>query len=110
MVLDCKTRWSSLVIMLERTIEIKLPIQKALLDLGEDIYLSDQEIAVISSIVEALNAIKIALEQWFSNWGPRSFWDREAISDGPRGECQIKHGGCNFLFYIIGSLSVLIIP
>ena len=36
-VLDCKTRWSSLVNMLERTIQIKLPIQKALLDLGEDI-------------------------------------------------------------------------
>ena len=48
--------------MLERTIQIKLPIQKALLDLGEDIYLSDQEIAVIFSIVEALNPIKIALE------------------------------------------------
>ena len=57
-----KTRWSSLVIMLERTIQIKLPIQKALLDLGEDKYLSDQEIAVISSTVEALNPIKIALE------------------------------------------------
>ena len=61
-VLDCKTRWSSLVTMLERTIKIKLSIQKALLDLGEDIYLSDQEIAVMSSIVEALNPIKIALE------------------------------------------------
>ena len=61
-VLDCKTRWSSLVNMLERTIQIKLPIQKALLDLGEDKYLSDQEIAVISSTVEALNPIKIALE------------------------------------------------
>ena len=34
-VLDCKTRWSSLVNMLERTIQDKLPIQKALLDLGE---------------------------------------------------------------------------
>ena len=48
--------------MLERTIQIKLPIQKALFDLGEDIYLSDQEIAVISSTVKALNPIKIALE------------------------------------------------
>ncbi|KAI6648314.1 hypothetical protein LOD99_12123 [Oopsacas minuta] len=61
-VLDCKTRWSSLVNMLERIIQIKLPIHKALLDFGEHIYLSDQEIAAISSIVEALNPIKIALE------------------------------------------------
>ncbi|KAI6658832.1 hypothetical protein LOD99_15157 [Oopsacas minuta] len=61
-VLDCKTRWSSLVNMLERIIQIKLPIHKALLYFGEHICLSDQEIAAISSIVEALNPIKIALE------------------------------------------------
>ncbi|KAI6650156.1 hypothetical protein LOD99_6073 [Oopsacas minuta] len=61
-VLDCKTRWSSLVNMLERIIQIKLPIHKALLDFGEHICLSEQEIAAISSIVEALNPIKIALE------------------------------------------------
>ena len=62
-ILDCKTRWSSLVNMLERIIQIKLPIQKALLDLGyEDINIRDQEIEVISSIVEAINPIKIALE------------------------------------------------
>ena len=47
----------------ERIIRIKLPIQKALLDLGdENINISDQEIEVISSNVEALNPIKIALE------------------------------------------------
>ena len=61
-VLDCKTRWSSLVNMLERIIQIKLPVQKALLDFGGHICLSDQEIAAISSIVEALNPIKIALK------------------------------------------------
>ena len=48
--------------MLERIIQIKLPIQKALLDFGEHVSLSDQEIAAISSIIEAFNPIKIALE------------------------------------------------
>ena len=62
-ILDCKTRWSSLINMLERIIRIKLPIQKALLDLGvEDINIVDQEFEVISSIVEALKPIRIALD------------------------------------------------
>ena len=34
MILDCKTRWSSLVNMLERILQIKVPTQKALLDLN----------------------------------------------------------------------------
>ena len=62
-ILDCKTRWSSLINMLERIIRIKLPFQKALLDLGvEDINIVDQEFEVISSIVEALKPIRIALD------------------------------------------------
>ena len=41
-ILHCKTRWSSLINMLERIIRIKLPIQKALLDLSvEDINIVD---------------------------------------------------------------------
>ena len=34
---DCKTRWSSLLIMLERIIEIQIPVQKTLLDLNSDV-------------------------------------------------------------------------
>ena len=49
--------------MLERIIRIKLPIQKALHDLGvEDINIVDQEFEVIFSIVEALKPIRIALD------------------------------------------------
>ena len=59
MLLDCKTRWSSLVNMLERIVQNKLPIQKALLVLDEDIYISDQEFSMISSVVEALSPIKM---------------------------------------------------
>ena len=43
LILDCKTRWSSLLEMFERIIKIKLPVQKALLDLGVQIHLSDIE-------------------------------------------------------------------
>ena len=60
--LDFKTRWSSLLNMLERIAQIKFPIQKALLDLDEDIYVSDQEFSMISSIDEALNPIRNAVE------------------------------------------------
>ena len=45
--------------MLERIVQNKLPIQKALLVLDEDIYISDQEFSMISSVVEALSPIKM---------------------------------------------------
>ena len=62
MILDCKTRWSSLVNMLNRLLQIKVPTQKALLDIDQGIYFTDEEFTLISSIVEALNPIKLAVE------------------------------------------------
>ena len=62
LILDCKTRWSSLLDMLERIIKIKLPVQKALLDLGVQIHLSDLEFFQIESITEALSPMKIAIK------------------------------------------------
>ena len=62
MILDCKTRWSSLVNMLERVVQIKVPIHKALLDFNQGMYFTGEEFAIISSIVDALNPIKIVLE------------------------------------------------
>ena len=59
---DCKTRWSSLLNMFERIVKIKLPVQKALLDLHEMDNLSDQEFTVISSIIQSLGPIKAAIE------------------------------------------------
>ena len=41
---------------------MKLPVQKALLDLTIDINLSDEEFTQISNIVYALDPIKIAVE------------------------------------------------
>ena len=54
LILDCKTRWSSLLNMLERIVKIKLPVQKALLELQEMITLSDQELTEISRIIQSL--------------------------------------------------------
>ena len=62
LILDCKTRWSSLLNMFERIVKIKLPVQKALLDLQEVINLSDHEITEISKIIHSLGPIKAALE------------------------------------------------
>ena len=44
--------------MLERIVKIKIPIQKALLDLNQGMYFTDEEFALISSIVDALTPIK----------------------------------------------------
>ena len=48
--------------MLERIVKIKVPIQKALLDLSLGLYVYDEEFRLISSIGHALSPIKIALE------------------------------------------------
>ena len=61
-ILDCKTRWSSLLYMLERIVKIKVPVQKALLDLHEMPNLSNQEFTDISMIILSLSPIKAAIE------------------------------------------------
>ena len=62
LILDCKTRWSSLLNMLERIVEIQIPVQKTLLDLNSEIKIGDEEFIQISHIVQALGPIKIAVE------------------------------------------------
>ena len=62
LILDCKTRWSSLLYMLERIVKIKVPVQKALLDLHEMPNLSNQEFTDISMIILSLSPIKAAIE------------------------------------------------
>ena len=48
--------------MLEKIILLKLPVQKALLDFGVNINISDQDFAMIESIAKALSPIKITVE------------------------------------------------
>ena len=62
LILDCKTRWSTLLYMFERFVKLKIPVQKALLDLNADTQLSDADFTRISLIVQALDPIRIAVE------------------------------------------------
>ena len=58
-ILDCKTRWSSLVNMLERIVKIKVPIQRRC---WIGLYVNDEEFRLKSSIVDALSPIKKSTE------------------------------------------------
>ena len=62
LILDCRTRWSTLLNMLERIVKLRIPIHKALLDLDIDIKLNDEEFHHINNIVQALDPIKLAVE------------------------------------------------
>jgi len=59
--LDCRTRWSSLVDMLARFLQLRGPIQKALIDLGHASDVSDADFTVISEIVSCLQPLKFAV-------------------------------------------------
>ena len=63
LILDCRTRWSTLLNMLERIVKLRIPIHKALLDLDIDIKLNDEEFHHINNIVQALDPIKLAVEE-----------------------------------------------
>ena len=62
LILDCRTRWSTLLKMLERIVKLRIPVHKALLDLNIDIKLNDEEFQQINNIVQALDPIKLAVE------------------------------------------------
>ena len=69
LILDCKTRWSSLLDMFERIIRIKVPVQKALLDLEEMPNLSNKEFTDISIVIFSLSSIKAAIaHSWRIYW------------------------------------------
>lgn len=61
--LDSKTRWNSLLVMLECFLKIKSSISKALIDCSEDMDLDKQEIAVLRDIVSSLEPLKVGAEK-----------------------------------------------
>lgn len=62
LILDSKTRWSSLHTMLERFMKLKNCIRKSLIDLESKIEITEKEFDTISSVVACLAPVKLAVE------------------------------------------------
>lgn len=62
LILDCKTRWSSLLDMLERFYFLRKPIKKALVDVGGGLDIDDEELSTILEIVDALKPVKATVK------------------------------------------------
>ena len=64
LLLDSKTRWNSLVLMLERYLKLRRAVTKSLIDFGEtqEYVMSESELELISNIVNALEPLKAAAE------------------------------------------------
>ena len=63
LILDVKTRWNSLVEMLERFLELKTGILKSMIDLKEILNISEEEYAVMNAITISLQPIKVGIER-----------------------------------------------
>ncbi|GFX27133.1 uncharacterized protein TNCV_440391 [Trichonephila clavipes] len=61
--LDTKTRWNSLLAMLERFLEIKSAISKALIDIKEEQMMVNVEFEIVTTTVKDLKPVKIRLEK-----------------------------------------------
>lgn len=62
LILDCRTRWNSLLSMMERFYKLKVRIDKALIDIGSDIKFSDLEWSKIKELIDSLQPFKLAVE------------------------------------------------
>ncbi len=59
LILDCRTRWNSLLSLLERFYSTKMCIDKGI---GSDIQLSADEWALINELISSLQPLKLAVE------------------------------------------------
>ena len=62
LLLDCKTRWNSIVIMVERFLKVVDKVWKALEDFCSLTLLNENNVPVFSNICNALKPIKLAAE------------------------------------------------
>ncbi|GIY52335.1 uncharacterized protein CDAR_207931 [Caerostris darwini] len=62
LILDSKTRWNSLLLMIERFLKLKNAVQKTMIDLNLQINFSDSEFDLIFRTVSALLPIKLIVE------------------------------------------------
>lgn len=61
LVLDCRTRWNSLYDMLARFIQLRNPVQKAMIDLKEPVQVTEADFACVQDIVSSLEPVKLAV-------------------------------------------------
>ena len=62
LVLDCRTRWSSLWNMMEIFYRLRKPIQKACIDVRAPVNLTDADFETVREIVSALEPPKVTVE------------------------------------------------
>ncbi|GBN93118.1 hypothetical protein AVEN_72881-1 [Araneus ventricosus] len=62
LILDRRTRWNSLLAMIERFHKLKVCIDKALIDIGSGTKFSDLEWSKIKDLIESLQPFKLAVE------------------------------------------------
>lgn len=62
LILDCRTRWNSLLSMMERFYKLKVCIDKALIDVESEIKFSDIEWSKIKDLIDSLLPLKLAVE------------------------------------------------
>lgn len=62
LILDCRTRWNSLLNMLERFYNLKNCIDKALIDIESEIKFSDNEWFIIKDLIANLQPFKLGVE------------------------------------------------
>ena len=62
LILDVKTRWNSLLTMLEWFYKLRDCVRKALVDLNVDIYFSDSDIDLLLTTINALKPVKLAVD------------------------------------------------
>ncbi|GAB0092030.1 hypothetical protein DMENIID0001_069730 [Sergentomyia squamirostris] len=62
LIIDTKTRWSSLFAMLERFLRLKIPIQKAMLDLKMGEVFSQDHWRIISDVTTVLSPFKAGVD------------------------------------------------
>ena len=62
LILDSKTRWNSLLAMLNRFFKLKSAVRKSLIDLNADINFSENELKLVNEMISALEPIKLAVE------------------------------------------------
>lgn len=62
LILDCKTRWSSLCNMIERFLYLSCPVKEALEDLNQEELLRNVDMELLQSLQKSLSPLKMAVE------------------------------------------------